>query len=69
MKKFLILVRALPQYRIDFYNRLREELREKNISLSLIYGKSKSKRALKKDEKELKWAEYLPNKIFNFGVI
>ncbi len=37
MKKVLIIYRTLPQYRLEFYNLLREVLLERDIDLQLIY--------------------------------
>lgn len=59
MKKVLIIYRFLPQYRIDFYNLLREKLRESNIELSLVYGKLNNTNSSKGDEVNIDWAEYL----------
>jgi len=59
VKKVLIIYRFLPQYRIDFYNLLREKLRESNIELSLVYGKLNNTNSSKGDEVNIDWAEYL----------
>ena len=67
MKRVLIVYRFLPQYRIDFYTGLREELRKRNIELNLVYGKSKN--TSKGDEVTLGWAIHIPNLIINLGII
>ena len=50
MKKVLIVDRLLMQYRVDFFNRLKQVLFAKGIELQLIYGKSNSKKNSKSDE-------------------
>jgi len=64
MKRVLILYRFLPQYRVDFYNFLREELLKNNIELTLIYGKIKDSDDKKNDEIDLPWAIYREYKVF-----
>src|SRR4030042_788776 len=67
MKKVLILYKYLPQYRVDFFQQLRKTLSEHDIELQLIYGKSSKKDALKKDEADIEWAKFIPNKSLNIG--
>ncbi len=67
MKKVLIIYRFLPQYRIDFYNLLREKLKENNIELSLLYGKLNNANSSKGDEVNIDWAEYLHTKKFKIA--
>ena len=67
MRKVVILYKFLPQYRVDFFNQLREELTKKNIELILIYGKLKDTHSKKNDEVDLPWAIYRENKILNIG--
>jgi L-malate glycosyltransferase len=62
MKQVLIMYRFLPQYRVDFYNRLKDILIKNDIELNLVYGKSKNEDALKKDEVDIEWAQYIPYK-------
>jgi glycosyltransferase involved in cell wall biosynthesis len=61
MKKVLIVYKFLPQYRVDFYHLLRKKLFENDIELNLIYGKNNAIDALKKDEVDIEWAQYIPN--------
>lgn len=68
-KKVLFLYKFLPQYRVDFFNRLRDALYKENIELELVYGKSKGKDALKNDEVDIEWAKYVPNKSIRIGNI
>lgn len=69
MKKVLILYKFLPQYRVDFFNQLREELYQRDIELTLIYGKMKDSHSSKKDEVDLSWAIYRENKVIRLGKI
>lgn len=63
MKKVTILYKFMPQYRIDFFNQLKDALEKENIELQLIYGKLKNS---KNDEVDLPWATHVPNKIISF---
>ena len=67
MKNIVILYKFLPHYRVEFYNLLREKLLKFDISLSVIYGNSNAKDALKKDEVIVPWAKYVPNQRFYIG--
>lgn len=52
----------MPQYRVDFINRLRVKLAGYGVELSYVYGKSNNQDSLKKDEVELEWGNYVPNR-------
>lgn len=65
--KALIIYKFLPQYRIDFFNRLKDELAANNIHLDVFYGKNKNSDSLKKDEVDIEWGKYIPNKIIKIG--
>ncbi len=69
MKKVLILDRLMVQYRIEFYNQLRDELAMRGILLSIFYGKSKQNdlNAKKNDEVDIEWADYMPTKTYHIG--
>jgi L-malate glycosyltransferase len=69
MKKVLIIYRFLPQYRVEFYNGLKKALVEKNIELQLIYGKTSKVEALRNDEVDIDWAQYIPNRTLKLGKI
>jgi L-malate glycosyltransferase len=66
-RKVLIIYKWLPKYRVDFYQQLRNKLLKNNIELHLIYGKSNKLNTLKKDEAEIEWGKYIPNRILNVG--
>lgn len=67
MHKVVILNKSLIQYRKIFYERLKEELNENNIELELIYGKGGNEKKAIKDEIDIKWATYIPNKTITIG--
>lgn len=67
MKRVLILYKFLPQYRVDFFNQLKDELYKKDIELILVYGKMKDAHSIKKDEVDLSWAIYRENKVISIG--
>ena len=67
MKKVLILYKFLPQYRVEFFEKLRVALLEEGVELNLIYGKLKNQDAKKNDERELPWASYRENKLIKLG--
>lgn len=69
MKKVLIIYRFLPQYRVDFYNLLRNKLQENNIELSLVYGKLNNANSSKGDEVSIDWAEYINSRKFRIAGI
>lgn len=66
-KKVLIAYKFMPQYRIDFFNRLKDELTKEGIELDIVYGTSIH--ANRNDEKRLDWAIYRENKIIKFAGI
>lgn len=67
MQKVLILYKFLPQYRVDFFNRLKDELLAENVELELIYGKLSNTDALKNDEATVSWGRFVANKTFRIG--
>jgi glycosyltransferase involved in cell wall biosynthesis len=62
MQRVLILQELLPQYRVQFYENLRDHLDSKGIQLSLAYGSATQKRAQLKDEASIPWAERVDNR-------
>ncbi len=67
MKKVLFIYRILPQYRVDFFEQLKQALLKKGIELHLIYGKSTNSDILKRDEVEIEWAKFTPNRTLKLG--
>lgn len=66
MKKVLILQKFVTQYRVDFFNRLKDELLKKNIELILVYGKPINSNSKKKDDVDIPWAIFRDNKVLRF---
>ncbi|NER84004.1 MAG: glycosyltransferase family 4 protein [Leptolyngbya sp. SIO1D8] len=66
MKKVLIIQRYLPHFRVEFFKRLKEECANKNIALSLVYGRLKGAEAMKIKEENLEAGIYAPVKEINF---
>jgi L-malate glycosyltransferase len=69
MVKVLFIYRFLPQYRIHFFEQLKSKLLEDGIELHLIYGKSTNSDIHKKDEIDIEWAKYIPNRTIKIGKI
>jgi L-malate glycosyltransferase len=67
MKKILIIYKFLPQYRREFFNQLKIELAKHRIELELIYGKNTNSDALKRDEVDIEWAKFIPNRRLTIG--
>lgn len=65
MKRVVFVALRFNQYRVDFYNLLRESLKEHNIQLLIIHGKSKN--TPKKDETELDWGITIPTVTIKAG--
>ncbi len=64
-KRVVIVQKYVPQYRIAFFNCLRDELAEKGIRLDLIYGDSVPDS--RKDSVSCPWAQFVPNQNLKFG--
>jgi glycosyltransferase involved in cell wall biosynthesis len=64
MSKVVIIYRTIPQYRIEFYNLLKQKLSERNIDLQLIYGDNKFKG--RNDSVSCNWAIYKRNYFLSF---
>ncbi|MBS1734903.1 MAG: glycosyltransferase family 4 protein [Bacteroidetes bacterium] len=59
MPKVTIIYRNIPQYRIEFYNLLREGLQKKGIEFDLIYGDNPFKG--REDSVDCEWATFKKN--------
>ncbi|MTI30626.1 glycosyltransferase family 4 protein [Xanthovirga aplysinae] len=62
MKKVLIIDRVISQYRGEFYNQLKSELKKKGTELLLIYGKGTKKDQQKKDKIDISWGHLVNGK-------
>ena len=66
-KKVLFICKFISHYRVEFYEKLREDLKRYNVEVHVIYGKSEGNDSLKKDEAEIEWGKFVPNKWFEIG--
>lgn len=55
-ERLLIVQRRLTHYRVPFFNRLRERLRQDGVQLQLAVGQATPQEALKRDTGTLDWA-------------
>src|ERR1035437_7110061 len=67
MKRIIIVSKFLIQYRKEFFNLLKIDLAKHGIELELIYGKITNTDALKRDEVDIEWAKFIPNKRLKIG--
>ena len=66
-KKVLFICKFISHYRVEFYEKLKEGLKQYNVEVHVIYGKSVGNDSLKKDEAEIEWGKFVPNKSFEIG--
>lgn len=52
----------VPQYRVEFYRRLRQELDNRGVTMRLVHGDPPPSRKGRKDSRVIEWAEYVPNR-------
>lgn len=68
MKKIAIIYKTIPQYRKEFFEKLRQDLKNHGIELVLIYGQPFGSDKTKMDTVDLKWAIKIENRVFKvFG--
>jgi L-malate glycosyltransferase len=67
MKTVLIIYKFLPQYRLDFFSKLKSSLLKDDIDLKVIYGKLKNNDSFKKDEVDFDEGIYIPNRTIKIG--
>ena len=65
-KKVLIIQQIIPEYRLAFFDLLKDELEKSNITLDLIYGGSDHSDDIK-DVPTLLWAKRVPNRSLGIG--
>jgi glycosyltransferase involved in cell wall biosynthesis len=63
----VIAYKYLPQYRLRFFSRLREELASTGIRLTLVHGQPSPREALRSDTRTLDWAVEKRNRVFSIG--
>jgi glycosyltransferase involved in cell wall biosynthesis len=54
----------VPQYRQEFYRRLRHELDHRGIEMRLVHGDPPASRRGRKDARVIDWAEFVPNRLW-----
>lgn len=69
MKKVLIIQQMIPEYRISFFNLLKDELAKEGVELSLIYGKNSSSYKSASGFHEIDWGRLVLNTTFKIGKI
>lgn len=67
MKKVLIIQQIIPEYRIAFFELLKDELAKENIELNLIYSNSSTSYKSGSHYYELEWGKLILNKIIKIG--
>jgi glycosyltransferase involved in cell wall biosynthesis len=65
MKNVLILYKSMPQYRFEFFSMLKEQLKEEQVDLHIVYGSLDSKG--KEDSREIAFGQYRENKLIHIG--
>ena len=67
MRKVVIVQRTLREYRKEFFSLLKCALNKNDIELELLYGKLKNGEASKKDQVDIEWGKFIPNKTIRIG--
>jgi glycosyltransferase involved in cell wall biosynthesis len=62
VKRVVIVQEVLAQYRVAFYEQLRDRLRESGVDLVLAHGAAHGERALRSDEAAIDWALRVPTR-------
>jgi glycosyltransferase involved in cell wall biosynthesis len=67
MKKVIIIQKELKNYRIEFFNLLREKLLQHKVNLLVIYGQPETTELYKNDNTFLEWGLYKTSTIIKLG--
>jgi len=67
MKRVVIISRVLPQYRSEFFCRLRDSLAAHNVELVLVYGDGEASEKAKGDLVGLEWGHAIRNRKLSVG--
>ena len=67
MRRVVLLYRFLPQYRVAFYEGLRQRLRDEGVDLQLVYGDGDRDDRAKGDLVSIPWATPAKNRIVGIG--
>ena len=68
-KKVVIIQRKMHQYRIPFFNQLKKELNNHNITLKVIYGQGSNDEQLREDQKMLSFGVFRKNFYLNNDIV
>ena len=66
--KVLILHHFMPQWRLDFFESLRQVLDDRGMELNVLYGRLRNENAAKKDEVDLPWGFFRENRVLRTPV-
>ncbi|HRP46382.1 MAG TPA: glycosyltransferase family 4 protein [Trueperaceae bacterium] len=67
MKRVVIINRVLPQYRLEFFSRLRDSLAAHDVELVLVYGDGEASERAKGDLVDLEWGHAIRNRRLSAG--
>lgn len=62
-----IIQRRLTHYRVPLFDKMRDRLDQKNITLRVLVGAARPDELTKLDAGEMDWAEKMPTRYFKFG--
>lgn len=65
-KKVAIVYKYIPQYRREFYTKLKQALAHENIELRVIYGQPGKEDSIKGDMVDLSWGIKIHNTVLHF---
>lgn len=66
--KVVIIQKYIPQYRLSFFTKLKDNLQQDNIDLIVIYGQPNKSESKRNDSAEIPWGEKIINRHINiFG--
>jgi len=65
--RVVLILRAIPHYRVPFLDLLRADLTARGIRLSVVYGQVGPERATKQDTVVLPWGIKIENRVFAAG--
>lgn len=64
MSTVVFAMEWVPQYRVPFYNALRERLAGDGVEMRLVHGDPPASRRRRRDDESLPWAEQIPNRFW-----
>jgi glycosyltransferase involved in cell wall biosynthesis len=67
MSRVLFIAHSLPQYRVPFFNALRDRLAVTGVDVAVAYGTPRGSEAAKGYQAELEWGTLLQNRSLSLG--